>query len=487
MQTDLLLQSVVGLPGNSVVNKTINPANSNFGQGFDNALKVANQALNKSLGKMQNTMQIAAKKQVKCFRYPIDPGQGTNDSLPEAVDSILFDAVIPYTMSLDAMAFNVKPNAENGLLLVDAPELNFTTVSQLNLATPETMLPANEPGILQSPLVNPALQEIIPTENSPSLMELTKPVSSEAQPGLASGAMAGNPVESTELTPVQGNSAVVEEDGTEENTQNSNHLKHQGKQQTAENPTAQKTYLNQRSVTPAGYEQVGLEETQPNAAPASRAQKSNGAGQSDVTPAKQLITVESEKLHGVKTQAPAMSEGMVETPPSAIDPARIEETVLVDKSMPQKTVSTEDIIEQIVKKIELFSNPKSTAVTIKLEPEFLGRLQINLEVLDDTLIARFSTDNLQVKQLLETGINQLRTQLEASGIRLERAEVNIDLGQQFGGYQHHNASSHQSHQPVPEAAQYSPDSIIRDPGPTETGENQMPDMEFTDGSINYLI
>ncbi len=193
-------------------------------------------------------------------------------------------------------------------------------------------------------------------------------------------------------------------------------------------------------------------------------------------------------MRGVKTQVTSGNEVVAETS-QVLTVSSPAETVVTEKvETIQKPVSTGDIVEQIVRKIEFYPGQKSSAVTIKLEPEFLGNLQINLEVVDDVLVARFSTDNHQVKQLLEMGMGQLRTQLETTGIRLERAEVNVDLGQHQGEYQHHHQPGYQNRQPLPyEVSHYYPVQFMSDTGPSETVENYLPPGDYSDGSVNYLI
>jgi len=231
-------------------------------------------------------------------------------------------------------------------------------------------------------------------------------------------------------------------------------------------------------------------------------------GNADLSQSRQLIAAEMEKHHGVKLTVPVANNGAemekpngvkapvlagndgitTETPQSPINltPNEIASSEKVPVS--QEKVSTQDIINQVVRKIEFFTGPKSKTVSIQLEPEFLGRLQINLEVVDDVLIAKFSTDNPQVKQLLESGIGQLRSQLEASGIRLEKAEVNIDLGHHFGPHQNPNDTGHQNRQHVPyEAGSYYGETMIGD-YITLDMEGSPPETRVShEGTVDYLI
>ncbi|MGE5545156.1 MAG: flagellar hook-length control protein FliK [Bacillota bacterium] len=480
MRTEVLLPIVAGAPVNIDASKTANPGtNGKTSQGFDIVLQAVNQRIKKSLVKMPGTMWLEPNS---WSTVKHSQGTITMDSPPEAVDCISLEEML-----LDVIPLDVLPDVKTGAVLLGSEELNTPIVSQLNLASPETVCLTREAGQLQSLPIDPALRETrLMVDSRLGLMGLTaNPDHQDTQAGLPSGVIAEKPVKHTELIPVPLSNTVVDpQSSKEENVPNLKYLNYEDNQETAGKQTAQKTYSQEVTTLP-GREQPVRDETQTGVTSATG--QSNKVRHGEVVQPQQLITVESEKLHGVKTEVLPGSEGIMETSPEVADTVSIE-TPLVEKFvLPQKPVSTEDIIEQVVRKIELFTNPKSTAVTIKLEPEFLGRLQINLEVVDDVLTARFITDNLQVKHLLETGIGQLRMQLESSGIRLERAEVNIDLGHQFGGY-HHNESGYQNRQPVPyEATPYYINTFISDSGPPEIEENTAPNRDIFDGSINYLI
>ena len=127
-------------------------------------------------------------------------------------------------------------------------------------------------------------------------------------------------------------------------------------------------------------------------------------------------------------------------------------------------------------------------MTIKLQPEFLGKLHISLEVKGNEVVARFSTDNQQVKHLLETGIGQLRTHLEVNGMRLERVEVSIDLGNYSGEFQHSDQSGYHNRQPTYyEASNHYAGQLMSEALPSEIVSGDVLVDDYYDGSINYLI
>lgn len=104
--------------------------------------------------------------------------------------------------------------------------------------------------------------------------------------------------------------------------------------------------------------------------------------------------------------------------------------VIMEKAVTAETkVEPKEVIRQIVDRAEFLVKGNKSSVVIELKPEFLGKVQIALSVQDGVVSARFTTDNNQVRHILEGGLGQLRTALESTGIKLERAEVNVDLGQ----------------------------------------------------------
>jgi flagellar hook-length control protein FliK len=97
--------------------------------------------------------------------------------------------------------------------------------------------------------------------------------------------------------------------------------------------------------------------------------------------------------------------------------------------------TTREIIAQVVQKAELLFTNKLSELKIDLKPEFLGRLTIKVMVEEGVVTARFIAENQQVKHMLESNLHTLRQNLESQGIRVERAEVSVQLnnGGMFDG------------------------------------------------------
>lgn len=101
------------------------------------------------------------------------------------------------------------------------------------------------------------------------------------------------------------------------------------------------------------------------------------------------------------------------------------------------TVSSEEVVEQVVKKAELLVKMNSSEMKIDLQPDFLGKMTIKIVLEQGAVTAKFITDSLQVKHLLEGNLGTLQQALENQGIKVERTEVDVQLDNNtfnsFGG------------------------------------------------------
>ncbi|MGI6548908.1 MAG: flagellar hook-length control protein FliK [Syntrophomonadales bacterium] len=443
-----------GKPGKS--DEVVKPGQSN--QGFDSTLRAANRAIG-----------MASQKQSKPQdKIPMDQEEESiKGSQDDAASKYITENMPSVGISVEKLPVRAGPILENAMMMASR-ELLPVNGLRLDSAPSATTPLFSSNGLTQGLLINHA--------------------SPRNQVGSVPGMFIEKPSDDTKLAMLAGSDALrYYGEYTGDKVPTSNNMYSSPKQELPKNQ-AQRMELTTAAKAGEDSELFRNLENRTITAPKADTGQLNKVGKSETVNPANLITTESEKLQGVKTQATSGSEGMMETPQVQPGPSRAE-TVMAEKTeILQKPVSTEDIIDQIVKKIEFFPGQKSSAVIIKLEPEFLGKLQINLEVVDDVLVAKFSTDNQQVKQLLEMGIGQLRNQLETTGIRLERAEVNIDLGQHQGEYQHHNQPGYQKHQPLPYEFSYDyPAQYMSETGLSEMGENQALPGDYSEGSVNYLI
>ncbi len=109
--------------------------------------------------------------------------------------------------------------------------------------------------------------------------------------------------------------------------------------------------------------------------------------------------------------------------------------------LPAANVDPQDLVEQIVKNVELLNKASSSEMKIQLKPEFLGKMMIKIALEDGVVTARFITESQQVKHLLEANMGSLKQSLESQGLRVDRTEVNVQLDN--GGSFHGNDSGRQ--------------------------------------------
>ncbi len=168
------------------------------------------------------------------------------------------------------------------------------------------------------------------------------------------------------------------------------------------------------------------------------------------TDIKKLISTEVGKLNNLKTADSTSTNNQLTTEAKAPNTAENDQganlnlnkaelnnvrtdsrLVLVDN----KPVEVKEVMDQIVKKAELVLKQNVSEMKINLKPEFLGKMTIRIAVEQGLVTARFITENLQVKHLLESNLNTLRQSLESQGIKVERTEVNVQLnnGGMFDG------------------------------------------------------
>lgn len=114
----------------------------------------------------------------------------------------------------------------------------------------------------------------------------------------------------------------------------------------------------------------------------------------------------------------------------------------LNQNVNTEMVNKENILNQIANKLENLNDSQSK-VNIVLQPENLGRLQ--LEIVSDkngTISANLTATNEDVKQLLEKSINELKNALNSQGVNVNNINVKVENTNQASNnglnYQHQN-------------------------------------------------
>lgn len=90
--------------------------------------------------------------------------------------------------------------------------------------------------------------------------------------------------------------------------------------------------------------------------------------------------------------------------------------------------SKSDIINQVIKKADIFVQGSHQEMVMKLEPESLGKLNLKIIVENGLVTAKFVAESQQVKEVIESSFNLLKDALQEKGISVQGFSVSV--GQQ---------------------------------------------------------
>ncbi len=117
---------------------------------------------------------------------------------------------------------------------------------------------------------------------------------------------------------------------------------------------------------------------------------------------------------------------------------------LSSKAAVQPKIQTQDIFRQIAEgsKISVADKTKSEAI-INLKPPNLGKILMEISVDKNIVTARITTQNTDVKNIIESNINQLKDSLNQQGMHVDSFMVSVDNGGFWGDGHQQNHERHQ--------------------------------------------
>ncbi len=89
-------------------------------------------------------------------------------------------------------------------------------------------------------------------------------------------------------------------------------------------------------------------------------------------------------------------------------------------------VDYESIIRQISEQIKIQVTEDMSSMEMYLNPESLGKVEMNLVLKEGLLTARFVVENEQVKEAMESQMMQLQEDLDKQELKVESIEVTVD-------------------------------------------------------------
>lgn len=114
------------------------------------------------------------------------------------------------------------------------------------------------------------------------------------------------------------------------------------------------------------------------------------------------------------------------------------------KAEAKETIRTLKIIE-IVKEIEKYIEKKeSGTITFNVKPEHLGKVKIEIEVIDNVAKAIVQVENTEAKKLIENNLNQLTNNLLNAGMQLNSFKVTTGNNEQRTGKNNYSTKTRTS-------------------------------------------
>jgi flagellar hook-length control protein FliK len=171
-----------------------------------------------------------------------------------------------------------------------------------------------------------------------------------------------------------------------------------------------------------------------------------------------------------------------------------EKTGTVQAAPPERTESSAarrfqtTVMDQIVDKANLRSIHGRSEIQIRLKPDFLGNVQMNIAADKEQVVVRMITDHPVVKEVVEANLHHLKTELQHQGLTIDRFEVTVnpDAGQQHNReqfaqmFKNPSFQNGQGQDPEPE-----PEAHHRENGRREDSRSDGDDQPKEEG-INYF-
>jgi len=91
----------------------------------------------------------------------------------------------------------------------------------------------------------------------------------------------------------------------------------------------------------------------------------------------------------------------------------------------ERNEQRENVIKQIIDRMEIRSVGERTEMTLKLNPEYLGELRVQLSTEGGKMSAQFETTSEEVRSLVEDGIHLLRDGFNRRGLTLDQVKATV--------------------------------------------------------------
>ena len=83
------------------------------------------------------------------------------------------------------------------------------------------------------------------------------------------------------------------------------------------------------------------------------------------------------------------------------------------------------IVRQVVEEIRLTVKADTTSFEMQLNPEHLGKINLQVAAKNGVVTAQIATETLEAKEILEAQLTTLKETLEHQGVKVEAVEVSV--------------------------------------------------------------
>jgi len=167
------------------------------------------------------------------------------------------------------------------------------------------------------------------------------------------------------------------------------------------------------SLTDAGAEEIEIVET-----PAINSQKAENTGAKDEG---RNETGASER--GVRSERRNDSQTVFMSGEEFLN--GLEKTADAGEITDVQQADFRDIVNQVVERVRVSLSPDSSSMEMRLNPENLGRVSINIISRDGVMKAEIRTENEAAREAIESQLQILKESIQEKGLRVDEIEVNI--------------------------------------------------------------
>lgn len=94
-------------------------------------------------------------------------------------------------------------------------------------------------------------------------------------------------------------------------------------------------------------------------------------------------------------------------------------------------INPKEVIEQIVEKVKIDLTGEKNEIKIRLKPEILGEMLMNIEVTKNAVMAKVMVDNQRTKEIIESNLILLKEELKDTGLEIKTFEVFVGNSSDF--------------------------------------------------------